>query len=130
MIGIASFLMPHLTLEYSANLNATDVQRCLSALHEALATLGVELDDCKSRAYCCEVYCVGAGAPERGFAHLTLAVLDRRSAASQRAAGQLSLRILEAAFATTRLDCDLTVEVRAMRASGYFKARPCGPAPA
>jgi 5-carboxymethyl-2-hydroxymuconate isomerase len=117
--------MPHLTLEYSANLaEPADLPGFFASLHEALATLGIAPDDCKSRATRCEAYRVGTGAPERAFAHLTLAMLDRRSAETQRAAGELALRLLQDAFATTALDCDLTVEVREMRAAGYFKARP------
>jgi 5-carboxymethyl-2-hydroxymuconate isomerase len=117
--------VPHLTLEYSANLTTPDdLQGVFEALHEALANLGVGLDDCKSRAYRCESYRVGTGAPERAFVHLTLAMLDRRPEETRAAAGELALAILEDAFAVTSHDCDVTVEVRAMRASGgYFKAR-------
>ena len=116
--------MPHLTLEYSANLPApADLPRLLANLHEALATLGIELDDCKSRVHRCETYRVGTGAPARAFVHLTLAVLDRRSHDTQRAAGELALRWLGEAFPATGLDCDATVEVREMRAAGYFKRR-------
>lgn len=114
--------MPHLTLEYSANLSEpANLQGFFAALHEALATLGIALDDCKSRATRSDSYRVGAGAPERAFAHLTLAILDRRSPETQRAAGELALRLLQDAFASTELDCDLTVEVREMRAAGYFR---------
>jgi 5-carboxymethyl-2-hydroxymuconate isomerase len=60
---------------------------------------------------------------DRAFVHLTLAVLDRRSAEAQRAAGELSLGLVHKAFAATGLDCDVTVEVREMRAALYFKAR-------
>jgi len=117
--------MPHLTLEYSANLSEpANLQGWFASLHEALATLGIALDDCKSRATRYEAYRVGTGAPGRAFAHLTLAILDRRSPETQQAAGELALRLLQDAFAATELDCDLTVEVREMRAAGYFKARP------
>jgi 5-carboxymethyl-2-hydroxymuconate isomerase len=115
--------MPHLTLEYSANLTEPDLPDLFAALHEVLATLGFALDDCKSRAHRCRSYRVGSGAPERAFAHLTLAILDRRAPETQRAAGELALRWLQEAFASTGLDCDLTVEVREMRAGNYFKAR-------
>lgn len=117
--------MPHLTLEYSANLpEPVDMQGLLAALHASLARLGIQLDDCKSRVYRSETYRVGTGITERAFAHLTLAVLDSRASDTQRLAGELALDWLRAAFATTGLDCDLTVEVREMRAARYFKARP------
>jgi 5-carboxymethyl-2-hydroxymuconate isomerase len=115
--------MPHLILEYSANLPAPDLQGLFAALHDALATLGFEVDDCKTRAHRCEAFRVGTGAPDRAFAHLTVAVLDRRTRQTQRAAGELALQRLRDAFGAAALDCDLTVEVREMRAGSYFKAR-------
>lgn len=115
--------MPHITLEYSANLPPGDLDRLFAALHDALADLGVALDDCKSRAYRCDAYRVGSGGLARAFAHATLAVLDRRPPEFQREAGERLLRILEQAFANPGLDCDVTLEVRPMRTDGYFKAR-------
>jgi 5-carboxymethyl-2-hydroxymuconate isomerase len=116
--------VPHLIVEYSANLpEPAELARRLATLHEGLATLGVALDDCKSRVYRCASYRVGSGAVGRAFAHVTLALLDRRSAETQRLAGELALDWLRSTFVTTGLDCDLTVEVREMRADHYFKAR-------
>ena len=120
--------MPHLTLEYSANLAEPDLPRLFTSIHEALATLGIALDDCRSRARRCETYRVGTGAPERAFVHLTLAILDRRPPETQRAAGELAFGVLQEAFAATALDCDVTVEVREMRTSSYFKTRVPAPA--
>ena len=116
--------MPHITVEYSANLAIPgDLQRLFTSFHEALARLDVQIDDCKSRAYRCGDYRVGQGARERAFVHVTLAALDRRSPAFQREAGELLLATLQRSFATGDLDCDFTVEVRPMRTDGYFKAR-------
>jgi len=116
--------VPHLTLEYSANLpEPADVPGLLASLHDALETLGIQADDCKSRAYRSEAYRVGSGAPERAFVHLTLAFLDRRALETQQTAGALALACLQRTFAASGLDCDLTVEVREMRAATYFKAR-------
>jgi 5-carboxymethyl-2-hydroxymuconate isomerase len=115
--------MPHLILEYSANVaDRADLQAVFASLHAALSSLGIALDDCKSRAYRCESYRVGTGAPDRAFVHLTLALLDSRPAETHRAAGERALQILRDAF-TTEHDCDVTVEVRPMRRDGYFKAR-------
>ena len=117
-------LMPQLTLEYSANLPVpADLQVHLASIHEGFTALGFSVDDWKTRVVRCEVYRVGTGAPERAFAHLTLGLLDRNSPEVQRAAGERALQVLQAAFAGTTLDCDLTVEVREMRVAGYFKAR-------
>ncbi|HEX5062849.1 MAG TPA: hypothetical protein VFV99_25925 [Kofleriaceae bacterium] len=110
-------------MEYSANLaDAADLQRLLMSFHEALARIGVEIEDCKSRAYRCDVYRVGGGARTRGFVHVTLAVLDHRPPEAQREAGELLLGILQRSVVSD-LDCDFTVEVRPMRTDGYFKVR-------
>lgn len=116
--------MPHIIVEYSANLEtAGDLQHLFTSLHEALARLDVQIDDCKSRAYRCSEFRVGDGGRARAFVHATLAVLDRRPPAFQREAGELLLATLQRSFAATGLDCDFTVEVRPMRTDGYFKAR-------
>jgi 5-carboxymethyl-2-hydroxymuconate isomerase len=119
--------MPHLVLEYSANLpEPADLQGIFASLHAALSSLGIALDDCKSRAYRCESYRVGTGTSARAFVHLTLALLDSRAPETQQAAGEHALQILRDAFAT-EYDCDVTVEVRPMRTDGYFKARGAHP---
>jgi 5-carboxymethyl-2-hydroxymuconate isomerase len=115
--------MPHLILEYSANLPSPDLRALFAALHDGLAGPGISRDDCKSRAYRCETYLVGTGGPERAFVHLTLALLDRRPPEAQRIAGEVALGIVQTAFAATGLDCDVTVEVREMRATQYLKIR-------
>jgi 5-carboxymethyl-2-hydroxymuconate isomerase len=116
--------VPHLILEYSANLpEPADVQGLLATLHAGLAGLGIQLDDCKSRVYRCDAHCVGTGAAERAFAHLTLMVLDSRASETQRMAGELALGWLRNVFVLDGFDCDRTVEVREMRAASYFKAR-------
>lgn len=122
--------MPHIIVEYSANLaEAADLQRLFMSFHEALARLGVEIEDCKSRAYRCDVYCVGRGDRPRGFFHITLAVLDHRPSEVQREAGELLLGILQRSVVTGDVECDFTVEVRPMRTDGYFKVRTAvGPA--
>lgn len=116
--------MPHIIVEYSANLaEGIDLQRLLLSFHDALARRGVEIEDCKSRAYRCDVHRVGSGAPDRGFVHVTLAALAHRPPEFQREAGALLLGILQRSVVTGDLDCDLTVEVRPMRPEGYFKVR-------
>jgi 5-carboxymethyl-2-hydroxymuconate isomerase len=115
--------MPHLTLEYSANLVGVDLQCLFGAFHDALARLGIDIDDCKSRAIGCELYRVGSGTPDRAFAHLTLALLDSRPLSVQRAAGEAMLAVMQDGFADNAHDCDLTVDVRPMNAACYFKAR-------
>ena len=120
--------MPHLVLEYSSNVPHTrDLAVVLQQLHEALAASGsFDLAKIKSRAVRHDVFRVADGAEDRAFVHLTAAVLDGREAeALRRAAGAL-LGVLDSAFARARAErrCDLTLEVREVPQSLYFKAPP------
>jgi 5-carboxymethyl-2-hydroxymuconate isomerase len=119
--------VPHVVLEYSANLSETsaDVAMLLERIHIVLGTLGFAVDDVKSRAYRCETYRVGTGADDRAFAHLTIGVLDRNPPERRRAIAEAVLGVMGDALARSRkaLDCDVTVEVRAMDGDGYRKLR-------
>lgn len=119
--------MPHATLEYSANIpGPADLGGFFRRLHETLAPIGpFDIQDFKSRAFRVEHYCVGPGGSRRGFVHLTLAILDRRSLEIQKAAGEAALALLREEFARAlaEQDCDVTVEVREMRLATYFKVR-------
>lgn len=118
--------MPHLVLECSANLaDEPDVTDLLRRLHEALSASGpFDLDKIKSRALRHDRFHVADGAPDRAFAHLTVSVLEgREPAVLRRAAGAL-LAVLADAFAKARAEqrCDLTLEIREMPQTLYFKA--------
>ncbi len=120
--------MPHLVLEYSANLkHAPDFEELLRGLHEALCATGsFELANVKSRVVRQDTFRVADGDPGRAFVHLTVAVLDGREPEVLREAGEALLAVLSHALARSRGEggCDVTVEVREMRRPLYFKARP------
>lgn len=118
--------MPHILIEHSANLRAPAAE-ALGALHDLLVPIGpFGIDDFKSRVIRCETYRVGDGDASRAFVHATVGVLDRRSDEVQVQVADATLAWLRATFTPSlgALDADLTVEVRAMRASLYRKARP------
>lgn len=120
--------MPHLVLEYSANIAPPpDGPAVLRRLHEALAASGeFDLAKVKSRAVRRDVFRVADGAPDRSFAHLTAAVLDGREAAALAAVAESLLAVLRDAFAPARAAgrCDVTLEVREMPRRLYFKLAP------
>ncbi|HEU4617400.1 MAG TPA: 5-carboxymethyl-2-hydroxymuconate Delta-isomerase [Gammaproteobacteria bacterium] len=68
--------MPHLTIEYSANIeNAIDVERLLDRLYEtALATGVFPLGGIRVRAVRVDRYRIADCAPENGFVHVTAQV--------------------------------------------------------
>jgi 5-carboxymethyl-2-hydroxymuconate isomerase len=87
--------MPHLTIEYSANLDAlTDIGTLTRALHAAIFATGLfELGAIRVRALPCTDYAVADLLPENGFADLRMRIGTGRSAEDKARAG-------EAIFAT------------------------------
>lgn len=70
--------MPHLHMEYTANLPQLDVDKALLRLNHGLVASGQFADefDIKSRAVKVESFRVGTGLGERAFVHVKLALLS------------------------------------------------------
>lgn len=118
--------MPHLVLEYTANVtDRPDWDDLLRRLHEALAAAGpFDPAKVKSRVVRHETFRAADGAPDRAFVHLGVAVLDGREPEVLQAAADALLAVLGEAFPHARreLRCDLTLEIREMPRTLYFKA--------
>lgn len=73
--------MPHLHMEYTANLPGLNADVALLRLNNALVASGqfAAESDIKSRAVKVETFRVGTGLGERGFVHVKLALLSGRS---------------------------------------------------
>ena len=94
--------MPHLTLEYSANLAtqapAFNPAAALAAINRAAFASGLFGEaDIKSRALACEQFCIGVETTPRAFAHLRVALLSGRSGEERR---QLAAQLLAALKST------------------------------
>ena len=83
--------MPHLTIEYSANLQAkTDIAGLCRALQGAMVQTGLfELGAIRVRALRCDDYAVADLLAENGFADLRLRIGAGRSEADKRRAGEV-----------------------------------------
>ena len=118
--------MPHLVLEYSANVpDEPDFDRALRRLHEAMTTVGpFDLANVKSRVVRHERFRVEDGSPDRAFVHLTVSVLAGREARVLRETGDALLAVLRESFPRARAErrCDFTVELREMRPELYLKS--------
>jgi 5-carboxymethyl-2-hydroxymuconate isomerase len=118
--------MPHLVLEYSANVpDDPDFDLVLRRLHEAMTTVGpFDLSNVKSRAVRHERFRVADGAHDRAFVHLTVSVLAGREARVLRETGEAMLAVLRESFprAGAERRCDVTVEIREMSPGLYFKS--------
>ena len=109
--------MPHLTLEYSDNIEV-DVQPLLARLHEeVVATGAINLKGIKSRAIKHTQYRVADGDPDYAFVHIGLLIREGRPIEVQKEATQRVMKVLKETFGhlfgTRKLS--LTVDLKEMR---------------
>jgi 5-carboxymethyl-2-hydroxymuconate isomerase len=92
--------MPHLTIEYSANLEITgDLPGLCAAMHVALMATGLfELGAVRVRALPCPHYAVADLLPENGFAALLLRIGAGRAPEDRQRIGQTLMAAAEAHF--------------------------------
>ena len=109
--------MPHLTLEYTSNLDF-DIQALLARLHEELVATGaVNLKGIKSRAIRHNDYRIADGNPDYAFVHVGLLIREGRPAEIQQEAARRVMEALKATFGQ-RFDngyLSLSVDIKEMR---------------
>jgi 5-carboxymethyl-2-hydroxymuconate isomerase len=95
--------MPHLNIEYSANLeSALDIQALVDRIHETALETGVfPLGGVRTRAEARSYYRIANGDPSAGYIHMIVRIGSGREFETRRAAGD---RIFEAL-------CDFTREL-------------------
>lgn len=122
--------MPHLTLEYSANLDAAGsidalcralaatIDRQVEAGRKVFPTGGIRV-----RALRCEHYCIADGSLDAAFVHANFRVGRGRSEAARRAVGAALLATLSQHFsgALARRGLALSVEVNEFNELGTWK---------
>lgn len=93
--------MPHLSVEYSANLeNESDMAALCRALHATLQESGLfELGAIRVRARACPHYAVADMLGDNSFADLILRIGSGRGEDEKKAVGQALMRTAEAHFA-------------------------------
>jgi 5-carboxymethyl-2-hydroxymuconate isomerase len=109
--------MPHLTLEYTDNLNF-DVQQLLARLHtELVATGAINLKGIKSRAIRHSEYRIADGNPDYAFVHVKLLIREGRPLEVQKEASQRVLAVLKEIFGEYFEDgyLSLSVDIKEMR---------------
>ncbi len=117
--------MPHLTLEYSANVkDSVDHQALMKRMHEALIQFeSFKIQDIKSRCVRHEVFYAADGEARRAFAHLRLELLSGRPTPLKQEIGAKLLELMKSAFPKTyqEMTLDLSFEIRDMARDAYFK---------
>jgi 5-carboxymethyl-2-hydroxymuconate isomerase len=109
--------MPHLTLEYSDNLEV-DVQPLLARLHEeVVATGAINLKGIKSRAIKHTQYRIADGDPDYAFVHVGLLIREGRPIEIQKEATQRVMKVLKETFGHLfeKRKLSLTVDLKEMR---------------
>ena len=109
--------MPHITIEYSRNVESRiDVRALVDAVHEAARSTGIfdRGNGIRTRAEPRDVYRVADGNPENGFVALLVRIAEGRSIEQRtRLADELfaaACRVLATASATTPLAISLEVQ--------------------
>ncbi|MNF44268.1 MULTISPECIES: 5-carboxymethyl-2-hydroxymuconate Delta-isomerase [unclassified Pseudomonas] len=116
--------MPHLHMEYTANLPELNADVALLRLNHALVASGqfsAEFD-IKSRAVQVSRFRVGTGLGERGFVHVQLAMLSGRSPAIKKQLSESLLAVLQELCAwPAEVDVQLCVEILDIDRESYTK---------
>ncbi|MCB5363830.1 5-carboxymethyl-2-hydroxymuconate Delta-isomerase [Pusillimonas sp. CC-YST705] len=123
--------MPHLTLEYSANLKADahmqalceKLARCLAAYRSPEGLAVYPLGGIRVRALVCEDYGIADGRPDAAFVHANLRMGAGRSAAIRQATGDALFDIMKAHFEPIfqRTGLALSMEINEFSEAGTWK---------
>jgi len=117
--------MPHIILEYSANLTLLETTSTLfKGVHQQVQDIaGVKIENCKSRSYVANDYWVGTGDKNSAFVHLSVRFIEGRSAERKQVLGTSLCQLLRDAFGVGDADehVQVTVEVSDIRLDEYCK---------
>jgi 5-carboxymethyl-2-hydroxymuconate isomerase len=116
--------MPHIILEYSANLSALpDFRVLFDDIHQALNRLGgIKIENCKSRARVAEHCYIGDGNPDNAFIHLDIEFVKGRSVEVKQAIGRECLGLVKGYYHLQLSDAlQITVKIDDIALDFYFK---------
>lgn len=115
--------MPHLTLEYSKNLDTFSASAALLDINRALLASGqFEEADIKSRAIALDCCQIGVQDLPRAFIHAKLAILSGRSPEEKQRLSELSLQALaDSAALPPGVEVQLCVEIQEIDRASYGK---------
>lgn len=117
--------MPHITLEYTSNINQEiRTSELFGLLYELVSNVGdVAIENCKGRVIEREDYHIGSGGEQKAFVHLCIRMLAGRSNELKSELGRETLKLLKEHFApaTSAMDLQITVEIQDIAREAYFK---------
>ena len=116
--------MPHLHMEYTANLPELNADVALIRLNNALVASGqfAAEHDIKSRAVKVQTFKVGTAMAERGFVHVKLALLSGRSPQIKKQLSESLLAVVQDLCEwPTGVEVQLAVEILDIDRESYSK---------
>jgi 5-carboxymethyl-2-hydroxymuconate isomerase len=120
--------MPHVLIEYSANITspveASTILADVSVVISAAA--GIDVSNFKSRLVRREEFLAGGGSGGGAFVHLELVILSGKTPDVKRRIGEDCLEYLEEYFgsASKEQELQITIEIREIDSASYFKSMP------
>jgi 5-carboxymethyl-2-hydroxymuconate isomerase len=118
--------MPHLCLEYTANVpQKIDFDTLFSELHHTLSDVGrIDIGNCKGRAVRLENYYVADGKADVAFVHLEVRLFAGRPDELKQQIAAALMNVLKAHFAQTGAGpaVQFSLEMRDVHQPTYLKA--------
>lgn len=116
--------MPHVIVDYSANLKDFEPRPLLLQINTALVETGYcEALDIKSRAHMDDVFVIGLGAEQQAYVHVKVYLLSGRDQQQKQGIGKNVLKVLVSYSALQQQDFAVQscVELIEMPKQDYFK---------
>ena len=116
--------MPHVIVDYSANLKDFEPRPLLLQINTALVETGYcEALDIKSRAHMDDVFVIGLGAEQQAYVHVKVYLLSGRDQQQKQEIGKNVLKVLLSYSALQQQDFHVQscVELIEMPKQDYFK---------
>ena len=106
--------MPHVIIEYSANLPVQgNFPAFFNACHALLAqALPTDIQSCKSRAVRCDDWAVGTHGQAGAFLHASIRVMPGRSAETLQNTAEQIKQLITTTLLPKDVPCQLSVEIR------------------
>jgi 5-carboxymethyl-2-hydroxymuconate isomerase len=118
--------MPHMTVEYSSNLQGVDEGALMQALNDAVCGHPTVTDeaDVKTRIAQLQHYRIGLNSAGRAFVHVELRLMAGRTAEVKKALSERIAAVLQAQIpAQPGLEVQLSADIVDMDRPSYFKGK-------
>jgi 5-carboxymethyl-2-hydroxymuconate isomerase len=114
--------MPHLTLEYTKNINSFDAGEVLPRLNRVLLESGqFEEEAIKSRAIELKTFCLGVIDHHRRFVHVRVSIMSGRSTEIRKALSQNLMGVLRTYLKHGGDPVAVSVEIAEIQSETYLK---------